>query len=472
MKAYLFCDFGSTNTKLTLVDIEKEEIAATARAYTTVETDVMTGFHKAYADLMKQVDEENLEIVRKTACSSAAGGLKMVAIGLIESLTAEAAKRSALGAGAKVMHTYSGKLNNREAEAIKEADLDIILLAGGTDGGNSECIIHNAQKLADVGIQIPVVVAGNKSALDEVEAILQQGQIEYYVAENVMPQLNEINVESSRELIREVFMGHITKARGMQNVENEISAIVMPTPAAVLKAAEVLSKGTREEEGLGELAVLDIGGATTDVHSLAKGLPTNAQALMRGLREPYAKRTVEGDLGMRYSILSVVENATPEMLEGFLGDQYDYDVEEEAQYRREHTDYIAENERELNFDLAMAKVCAKVSMLRHVGTIKETYSPMMGMFYEQTGKDLTPLKTVIGTGGVLAYSQHAKEILQAVSYDPAYPNTLCPKQADYYLDASYTLSAMGLLAMFDPDMAVRMMKKNIVKLEDDYGSNQ
>lgn len=465
MKAYLFCDFGSTNTKLTLVDIDKEEIAATSRSYTTIETDVMVGFHKAYDQLMDQVDEE-VEVVKATACSSAAGGLKMVSIGLVESLTAEAAKRAALGAGAKVIKTYAGELNNHEVQEIKDTNLDIILLAGGTDGGNTECIIHNAKKLAEAGIDVPIVVAGNKSALDDVEAILQDGGVEYYVAENVMPKVNQINVESSRELIRKVFMGHITQAKGMGNVKKEISDIIMPTPAAVLKAAELLSKGSENEEGVGDLAVLDIGGATTDVHSLATGDPTNAQALLRGLQEPYAKRTVEGDLGMRYSISSVVENAQPGMLKDFLGDEYDYDIDEEVEFRKENTDYIADNDRALNFDLAMAKVCAKLSMFRHVGRITSTYNPILGELYEQVGKDLTDLKIVIGTGGVLAFSQHAKEILEAVVYDPLYASTLAPKEPDFYLDASYTLSAMGLLAMIDPDMAVRMMKKSIVKLED------
>ena len=164
MKAYLFVDFGSTNTKVTLVDIEEEIIVATARAYTTVETDVMDGYRNAMKMLEDKVGTD-YDIVQKIACSSAAGGLKIVALGLVPELTSEAAKRAALGAGAKIVGTYSHNINKSEAKEIIESNADMILLAGGTDGGNSECIIHNARMLRDFGVRVPVVVAGNKSCI-------------------------------------------------------------------------------------------------------------------------------------------------------------------------------------------------------------------------------------------------------------------------------------------------------------------
>jgi len=39
----LLIDFGSTFTKVSAADLEKEEIVGTAAAYTTVETDVGEG---------------------------------------------------------------------------------------------------------------------------------------------------------------------------------------------------------------------------------------------------------------------------------------------------------------------------------------------------------------------------------------------------------------------------------------------
>ena len=459
MQAALFVDFGSTNTKLTLVDLENEELIATSRDYTTVETDVTEGYNKAYEKLMKNIPK-SVDIVNKLACSSAAGGLKMVAIGLVDELTAEAAKRAALGAGAKVLYTFCGELNRREAKKIAEANIDIILLAGGTDGGNYKCIIHNAKMLSEAGVKIPVVVAGNKSALDDIEEIFEE-KVEYYISENVMPKLNQLNVESSRETIRKIFMKNIVHAKGMTRISESMKGIIMPTPRAVLKASEVLSKGTQKETGLGDLIVVDIGGATTDIHSLSDGYPAQSGVILRGLEEPYAKRTVEGDLGMRYSIPTVVEGASRSMLKSYVGDEYD--IEKETAFRFNHPDYVAEDERALNFDVAMAKICTRLSMTRHAGKVSELYS-CQGPFKQQIGKDLTRTKTVIGTGGVLVYTGRANEILKEGNFNVEEPESLKPGEPEFFADNDYILSAMGLLATIDENKAIRIMKKHLVKV--------
>ena len=199
---------------------------------------------------------------------------------------------------------YSYELTLDEIEEIKNSNLDIILLAGGTNGGNKECIIHNAKMLAENEVRLPIVVAGNKGSSNEVRRIFTKAKMYFTITENVMPALNKLNVEPAREEIRKVFMEKIIDAKGLGNAEELIKGILMPTPAAVLKAARILSDGSDEESGLGDLIVIDIGGATTDIHSIAEGEPTKGGVTTRGLEEPFAKRTVEGDLGMRYSAIS------------------------------------------------------------------------------------------------------------------------------------------------------------------------
>ena len=462
MDCYLLIDFGSTYTKVTLVDIESEEILGTSKSYTTVETDVMNGYNDALEKLYTDIDENDVTIVKKLACSSAAGGLKIVAIGLVPELTAEAAKRAALGAGARVIKTYSHNLNNAELLEIKNSEADMVLLAGGTDGGNSECIIHNANMIAKHEIEIPVVVAGNKSCNDEVQKALSDAGVECHVTENVMPNLKDINVVPARETIRNIFMSQIVNAKGMSHVEESISEILMPTPAAVLKAAEVLSEGTKDEEGIGDLAVIDIGGATTDIHSIGEGAPSMASVVLRGLKEPIAKRTVEGDLGMRYSAVSVLEASGRMMLSKYI-DLKEYDYEAEFQMRFDNTSFIPKTEREIKFDEGMAKVCADISMKRHAGVVESIYSPMGGAMYSQTGKDLLELPYIIGTGGVLVNSEHPEEILKASTFTMDDPDSLKPKRPKYMIDKDYILSSMGLLAMVEENMAVRMLKKYIVE---------
>ncbi|MDO5725263.1 MAG: methylaspartate mutase accessory protein GlmL [Tissierellia bacterium] len=462
MDCYQFIDFGSTFTKLTLVDIEKEEILATAKSYTTVESDVTIGYEKALQEIYSKVDKDKLNIKKITACSSAAGGLKVVAIGLVPELTAEAAKRAALGAGARILNTYSFNLNDSELTEIKNSGLDIILLAGGTDGGNEECIIHNAKMIAKHEIDVPVVVGGNKSATDKIKDIFE-GKIEYYITENVMPNLKKINVDPARETIRNIFMKNIVKAKGMERIHEFLSDIAMPTPAAVLRAARVLSVGTEIEDGLGDLVVVDIGGATTDIHSLADGFPSQGGVMMRGLEEPFAKRTVEGDLGMRYSAMAVYEAAGLRTVKKYI-DVTKYDkVEDEFAKRYNHPDFLSETKDEKEFDIGMAQICARLSMQRHAGTISEIFSPV-GKIYNQEGKDLLKIPYIIGTGGVIINNEEPSKILSAAKFSPEDPQSLRPEDPKYLIDKSYILSSMGLLSMIDADMAVRMMKKYLVEV--------
>ena len=461
MEAYLFVDFGSTFTKLTLVDITKEEIIATAKAYTTVAENVIIGYNNAINELKGKVKNFNeINIVKTLACSSAAGGLKIISIGLVPDLTAEAAKRAALGAGARVIGNYAFKLNNSEFLEIKRSVADMILLAGGTDGGNEETILHNAQGLVDVGIDIPIVVAGNKTAYDKIEEIFKDKVI-YHMTENVMPKINVINVDPDREAIREIFMNNITKAKGMDSVENDISKVIMPTPQAVLKAAEALGEGTVNEEGVGEIMIIDIGGATTDVHTIGKGDPTKPGVFLSGLEEPMAKRTVEGDLGMRYSAMSVYEASGRRMLEQYL-DCSNIDIEKEYSKRYENTSFVSTEEKDIKFDEAMAKICVDLSVKRHAGVVEPVYSPL-GVVYSQRGKDLTDFKTIIGTGGILVNSKNPDEILSASKFKPEDLNSLKPRFPKFYTDKTYILSAMGLLSTVDKDMSIRIMKKYIME---------
>lgn len=464
MNAYLLLDFGSTYTKLTAVDIDNEEILATAKDITTIEDDIMIGFNKAYDKLMNKLEGKEVNFVEKLACSSAAGGLKMVAIGLVPDLTAEAAKRAALGAGARVIKVYSYELTKDEVLEIKNSDVDIILLAGGTNGGNKQCILHNAKMLVDLDVNLPIVVAGNKSANDEIKELFQKAGFYFSITENVMPQLNALNVEPAREEIRKVFMDRITDAKGLSNAENYINGILMPTPAAVLKAARVLGGGTDEEEGIGDLIIVDIGGATTDVHSIGYGEPTKGGVNMKGLEEPFAKRTVEGDLGMRYSAVSLWEAAGSRKLRAYLNDKdRKIQIEERCKYRNSNIKMVPETDEDIKFDEAMAKAATELSMERHCGTVECIYTPM-GAVYNQLGKDLMDVKYMIGTGGVLVHSEHPGEILKAGTFDKENATSLRPRNPKTLIDKTYILSSMGLLAQDYPDKAIRIMKKYLVEV--------
>ena len=136
MKAVLLIDFGSTYTKLTAVDLDSETVLGTAQSFTTIQTDINDGLDHGLALLEQKIGK--VEFAETYACSSAAGGLRMVTSGLVPELTGEAAKMASLGAGAKVVGIYAFQLTEDDLEEIQAAKPDIFLLVGGTDGGNTE----------------------------------------------------------------------------------------------------------------------------------------------------------------------------------------------------------------------------------------------------------------------------------------------------------------------------------------------
>lgn len=464
MDCYLLIDFGSTNTKLSVVDIENEAILLTSKAITTIEDDIMIGFNKAYELIEEDIKRLNVNFVDKIACSSAAGGLKMIAIGLVPELTSEAAKRASLGAGAKILKTYSYELIDDDVVEMLSLKPEIILLSGGTDGGNKESIIKNAQTLAKYDIKVPIIIACNKNAQPRIVEIFKEVNFEYYQSENVMPQLNVLNVENVREIIRSVFMKNIVHAKGLDKAVEFVGDILMPTPAAVLEGAQLLSLGTDLEDGIGDLIVIDIGGATTDVHSLCEGYPSKGGVNMKGLAEPFAKRSVEGDLGMRYSAHSAYCSAGYRLFQKhFLNEIRKDEVEYAINYRHENIEFLPVKDFDINFDNTIARVCCDIAMKRHAGYIEVSYSPF-GPMFAQYGKDLTQVKYLIGTGGVLVNNTNPIEILKACKFDEEQSDSLRPMNPKYLLDKTYILSAMGLLASKQPDLALRMMKKYLIEI--------
>ena len=467
MKPILMIDFGSTNTKVTAVDLEEGKLLGTAASYTTVQTDINDGLENALAKLHDKLGGE-LDYEARYACSSAAGGLRMIASGLVPELTAEAARQAALGAGAKVMKTYSYELTEDDAEEIAAIKPDIFLLTGGTDGGNKDNIIQNAQVIAGIDAEFPVLLAGNRAAVRTCQKILEESGKQVMVTENVMPRFNELNIEPAQSKIRELFLDRIIKAKGLSQASQLISGIMMPTPAAVLAAMELLSKGTEDQKGLGELVAVDVGGATTDLYSMTDGAPDRAGTVLKGLPEPFAKRTVEGDIGMRYSAAGIVEAAGMKRISRLSGLDEDR-CWELLDLITEDTSTMPDTDELKAFDKALASMAVKTGLTRHAGTVEKVYTPM-GEAWVQSGKDLSRVDRIIITGGSLIHGEpdDVREIASHALYDLAEAASLKPRSADVLVDKEYILSAMGLLSQYEPDIALKIMKKELIS----YGTAQ
>lgn len=461
MSNCLLIDFGSTYTKLTAVDLEHEEILGTAKAKTTINTSIMEGFELAKKSLVQNYNLQKTIFHHHFACSSARGGFRMVAIGLSPTLTTEAAKRAALGAGTRILKVFSYGLKEKDIREIEYISPDIILVCGGTNGGNHVGIVKDIEQLSTLKKTFPIVVAGNEETYPTIEKILKRTTHPYYLTENVMPQVNVLNAQPTREILRDIFMQKIVEAKGMKIAEKEIGQILMPTPTAVLRAAELLANGTEHEPGLEEVLIIDIGGATTDLHSVGNGKPKNPDIRIEGLQEPFVKRTVEGDLGMRYSALSLLEAVTPRAFNNYLSISEE-EITELCTYRSNHPNFVSTEKKDIIFDETMGKIAIETAFNRHAGHYRREPTPSRVIYY-QSGKDLGHFKTVIGTGGILVHSHQSKEMMSACLRKENDP-FLKPINPNFYLDATYILSAMGLLAETFPEIALRMMKKYLVQL--------
>ena len=458
VKNVLLIDFGSTYTKLTAVDVEGEQILGTAAAYTTVQTDINEGLTEGLKKLEEKVGK--LEYAECYACSSAAGGLRMITSGLVAELTGEAAKLASLGAGAKVISVYAFEMTEDDLEEIQAAKPDIFLLVGGTDGGNTACILHNARMLATLAPEFPIVVAGNRSAVRECQRILEGHEV--YVCPNVMPKFGVLQIEPTQKKIREIFLNRIISAKGLSKAAQLLSDIMMPTPSAVLQAVELLAKGCEGELGIGDLVALDVGGATTDIYSVADGMPEHMNTVYKGIPEPYAKRTVEGDIGMRYSLQGIIDAAGIQKVCQLSGLTEERVLELTADLKQ-NTDKVPNGDAELEaLDFALASCAVEEAVTRHAGTMEETYT-MMGLTYVQTGKNLTKVQQIVVTGGSLIHTKRTEQIAAKALYSPQNPTSLRPKAADVWVDRTYILAAMGLLASHYPQTALRIMKKELEK---------
>jgi uncharacterized protein (TIGR01319 family) len=463
MSAALLIDFGSTYTKLRAVDLGARRILATAQGPSTVTSDVTIGLNLALAALESKLGGLP-KFAHRLASSSAAGGLRMVTIGLVKELTAEAARQAALGAGAKLVGAFAYRLTASDLVAIENLAPDIILLAGGTDGGNGDVVRHNGARLSASTLQCPIIVACNRDVAEDVVTGLNSAGKNAILTRNVMPAFGVLEIDPAREAIREVFIARIVHAKGIDRAAAQVDAVLMPTPAAVMESARLLSEGTARHAGLGDLMVVDIGGATTDVHSVAIGTPQRDGTVQYGLPEPYVKRTVEGDLGMRHNARAIVETkgyaafaARAGLTEATLHakiDAIEADVER-----------LPTSAEDVALDEALAWTAVRIAVGRHAGTT-EIVQTVHGPVTMQRGKDLSGVTTVIGTGGPLAHGATPASLLNATLADQADPFSLRPVRPTLYVDADYLLYAGGLLAAIDPDAAFEIARASLRPLQE------
>lgn len=458
MKYHILADFGSTFTKAALVSETEASVIYSTKRPSTVKEDASIALDACLAEISEKFGEDVVASAKYHATSSAAGGLRMAVIGVTDRLSLAAGKNVAFGAGAKITHLFSGKLRTEQGAEYAASPLEILLLCGGYERGNQSVLLHNARILADSDLQCPIVYGGNSEVATEVRAILLQGGKECFVVPNIIPNVGLLDTAACEAIIRDLFMKRIVNMKGLGRIKERFGDII-PTPAAVLEAGKLFSEGTATHRGHEKLMIVDIGGATTDIHSYAEHIAGEGAKII-GAAEPYARRTVEGDLGMRESSDTLIAELGFEkaaMEAGVTATELAAGIQE----RITNTGIVADNDGEKAIDEMIASAAARIAARRHVGR----WEPVHGSNCKkiQTGKNLQDVDLIIGTGGPIINSRDPQKILQEVLRKAKGDEyLLLPKKGSFYLDEDYILYAVGLLSYEDPDFAFEVMENSIL----------
>ena len=449
----LVAEIGSTTTVVNAfkdINTENPIFWAQGQAPTSVyDGDVRIGLQGAIDDLCKKMNIDSLEYDEMLATSSAAGGLKMTVHGLVYDMTAKAAKEAALGAGGIIHYITAGKLRRTDIAKIKEINPNLILIAGGVDYGERDTALDNAEMIRAMGLKTPVIYAGNIENQDEMKLIFdEESGMRLYNVENVYPKIDDLNVEPCRRVIQDAFEDHITHAPGMEHVRDMVNGPIIPTPGAVMECTKLLY------DCLGDLIVLDVGGATTDLHSVA--VESDKVARIMVAPEPKAKRTVEGDLGVYVNRMKVIESIGEEKLrEECVKMGIDLD-ETLASYVA-----IPKNDAEFKLVERLTKEAVLKAVERHAGKIRYIYGPS-GRSTVAEGKDLTQVKYIVGTGGALTRLPNRVEIMKEIAKHNETGMLLFPTEAaEILVDNDYIMASLGVLSTRYRDAAIKLLEKSL-----------
>jgi len=469
----LVYDVGSTYTKAAAFSLRNEKLDFLGRGQhpTTLE-DISVGARGAVEEILKLGVEIEPDAKKYSSCS-AAGGLRMVAMGYMPRVTAKAAKEVAMTAGARVMEVVSAdEPPEFREEVLREIRPDIILLSGGTDGGDMANVLENTDIICSVKGEGTVILACNKYAQREAAARFKGSEIPCIRVPNILPTIHDLNVKPARLAIHDQFINQITRAKGLREFRDSLEDnTVIPTPGAVLLASELLAKGSYEQEGVGCVILVDIGGATTDIHSaLPELIDMNIEE--RGLvvsnEKQFSYRTVEGNLGLRVSATGIPEAVGPKAVIRSMDHDFGVTPEEIQDYvelLEESTDHIPKGEKERCMDRALAKCAVDVAVRRHAGYYAKEADPVMGiMAGAPMGRDLRNVRQVLCVGGVFLHCQgkEREEIVAQTFRNPGI--SLLPlEEPDIWFDEDYILYAMGVLAKHYPEEVLAYMKEHVIK---------
>ena len=467
-------DCGSTTTKAILIEKKDEGYRQTFRgeAPTTVEApfeDVTRGVLNAIQEVeelsgRRILDGEtiitpaagNVGVDIYISTSSAGGGLQMMVAGVVQAMTSESAQRCALGAGAIVMDALAandGRLPHEKIERIRQLRPDMVLLAGGTDGGTVSHVVELAEDIAaadpkprfGTGFQLPVIYAGNADAREEIDKVLGE-KTALTVTENVRPTMEAENLGPARHVIHDLFLEHVmAQAPGYRKLMGWAGAPIMPTPGAVGQIMQTIAR----QQGINVVGV-DIGGATTDVFSVFGEI---------------FNRTVSANLGMSYSISNVLAEAGLDAIMRWVAFALEEaDLRDRIKNKMIRPTTIPQLLQELQIEQAIAREALRLAFVQHrelaVGLKGVQSERTLADVFEQgaTGESLIKmmeLDLLVGSGGVLSHAPNRQQSC-AMLIDAFQPEGI----TRLAVDSIFMMPHLGVLSTVDEQAATEVFERD------------
>jgi uncharacterized protein (TIGR01319 family) len=468
-------DCGSTTTKAILIEKVGTGYRQTYRgeAPTTVEepvADVTVGVINAATEVGelagRRLVNDQGELIRPArgnegcdiyiSTSSAGGGLQMMVAGIVREMTAASAKRAALGAGAIVMDVIAAndkRLPHEQIQRIRELRPDMILVSGGTDGGNTAKVVEIAERIAPArpqprfgkNFRMPLIYAGNQDATELVREALGDS-VELFVVPNLRPVLERENLGPARDRIHDLFLEHVmAHAPGYDKLIRWADAPIMPTPGAVGDILQMIAK----REGINAVGV-DIGGATTDVFSVFSGS---------------FNRTVSANLGMSYSISNVcAEAGMDKILRWVHVDMNERTLRNRVKNKMIRPTTIPQTLEALIFEQAVSREALRLAYAQH----KEFATTLKGVQQQRTVGDMfsqqgagqsivdnMALDLLVASGGVLSHAPRMEQTAAMLidAFEPEGITTLAK-------DSIFMMPHLGVLAQVHPQAAIEVFERD------------
>lgn len=444
----LVAEIGSTTTIVNAF-LVKNEVKFVGRGVsnTTVETDVREGLQEAIENLKSNYNFDDLTYSEMFASSSAAGGLKMTVSGLVYEMTVRAAKEAALNAGANIHLITAGDLEGDDLEQIREIQPNIILIAGGTDYGEKQVAFNNLKKVEALKLPIPIVYAGNIENHYRIEKYFKvckpAGSLK--IVENVYPRVDYLNILPLRRVIYETFEEHIVHAKGMKHIKAMVNSSIMPTPGSVMEST------MRLYEALGNVLVIDVGGATTDVHSITIPSEEYEQYSEGQAKE---KRSVEGDLGVFINYKNVLNYLDKE---AFIN-KHAIEIQALDELINNYK-YIPQTKLEYALVYELTKICVHKALDRHIGDLKKVFTTN-GKKMIPEGRDLTQVKSVVLTGGALVNLPNTESIIEEY-FKKSYQKLVPKESVKIYKDYDYIMASLGVLSIKYSEESLKLLKQSM-----------